>query len=390
MIRAHKIRLNPTPEQYTYLMKAAGTARYAYNQAVAWWQGAEGKKPTALGLKKKFNAEKPAWAYEVTKCAAEGAFTDLGKALTNFYEGRAGPPQFKSRKRGHFRFKINNDKFDVSGHWIKIPKLGLVNMAEKLRWDGKILGAVITRQGKWWYTSITVEVSDTYGCALSGEWGVDVGLLRLATLSDGTTYDRAQPLRKTLPRLARLQQVLARKEKGSKNYEKTKNKIRVVHKQVRDIRDDLLHKLTTEIARHYGLVAIEDLHVKGMVKNHHLALSLSDAALGRLLNFLERKVQTHLGIVVKVDRFFASSKTCSNPDCGWRADDQTLADRVFTCQQCGLTLDRDINAALNICREGLRIAFETGLRQLDSPSGSGYDVTLIAPSDGVQRGAMAN
>src|SRR5437773_10915288 len=133
MIRGHKIRLNPTPEQQTYLMKAAGTARYAYNQGVRWWQTAEGKKPTALELKKRFNAEKPAWVYEVTKCAAEGAFTDFGKALTNFYSGRAEAPEFKKRSKGHFRFKVNNDKFAVAGHWVKIPKLGLVNLAEKLR-----------------------------------------------------------------------------------------------------------------------------------------------------------------------------------------------------------------------------------------------------------------
>src|SRR5215831_15549634 len=137
MIRAHKIRLNPTGEQHTYFMKAAGTARFAYNWAVAEWRAAAGKKPTAMELKKVFNAQKPDWAYEVTKCAAEDAFFDFGDALTNFYEGRAGEPQFKRRSRGEFKFTLNNDKFDVVGHFIKIPKLGLVNMAEKPRLEGK-------------------------------------------------------------------------------------------------------------------------------------------------------------------------------------------------------------------------------------------------------------
>jgi putative transposase len=108
MIKAHKIRLNPRPEQAVYFMKAAGTARYAYNWAVAQWRNAEGKKPTALELKKRFNAEKPDWVYEVTKCAAEGAFTDFGTALTNFYEHRAGEPQFKKRSKGDFKFKLVN------------------------------------------------------------------------------------------------------------------------------------------------------------------------------------------------------------------------------------------------------------------------------------------
>src|SRR5215831_9791052 len=111
MIKAHKIRLNPTEEQYTYFMKAAGTARYAYNWAVARWRAATGKKPTALELKKQFNAEKPEWVYAVTKCAAEGAFTDLGTALSNFHAKRAAEPQFKKRSRGAFKFKLNNDKF---------------------------------------------------------------------------------------------------------------------------------------------------------------------------------------------------------------------------------------------------------------------------------------
>src|SRR5258708_7693632 len=124
MIKAHKIRLNPSPEQYTYLMKAAGTARYAYNWAVTEWRAIAGKKPTALALKKRFNAEKPDWAYEVTKCAAEGAFTDFGKALTNFYAGRGGEPQFKKRSKGHFKFNLNNDKIELSGNWVNIPKLG--------------------------------------------------------------------------------------------------------------------------------------------------------------------------------------------------------------------------------------------------------------------------
>src|SRR5215472_518126 len=161
MIKAHKIRLNPTDEPNTYCMKAAGTARYAYNWAVAHWRAADGKKPTALELKKQFKAEKPEWVYEVTKCAAEGAFTDFGNALSNFYAKRAAEPQFKKRSRGEFKFKLNNDKFDVVGRWVKIPKLGLANMAEKLRFDGKILGAVVSREAKWWYISITVELPDT-------------------------------------------------------------------------------------------------------------------------------------------------------------------------------------------------------------------------------------
>lgn len=374
MIKAHKIRLNPTPDQYTYFMKAAGTRRYAYNWAVATWQEAEGKKPTALELKKQFNTQKPDWAYEVTKCAAEGAFTDFGAALTNFYEKRADAPTFKKRGEGHFKFKLNNDKFDVSGYWVKIPKLGLVNMAEKLRYVGKILGATISREAQWWYISITVELPDRNTLPKSNECGVDVGLLRLATLSDGTGFENLRPLRNMLHKLARLQQLLARAQLGSHNREKLKAKITRLHKRIRDVRNDILHKMTTWIAERYGFVAIEDLHVKGLTQNHCLALSLADAALGRLLDFLESKVLSANGQLVKVDRFFPSSKRCAN--CDYKRDDLTLADRVFVCPNCGFSADRDHNAAMNILKEGLRLA------ALEPSSGSGYDGRKSPPQTG--------
>ena len=160
MLRAHKIRLHPTPEQETYFYKAAGTARYAYNWAVSQWRDSEGKKPSANALKKGFNAQKPDWAYEVTKCAPEGAFMAFKTALKKHYEEGAGIPQYKSRNRGHFSFYLANDKFSVSGHWIKVPKLGLVNMAEKLRFHGKIMKAEIIKSGNHWYAAIVVEMPD--------------------------------------------------------------------------------------------------------------------------------------------------------------------------------------------------------------------------------------
>jgi putative transposase len=351
MIKSHKIRLNPTPEQGVYFMKAAGTARYAYNWAVEQWRASEGKRPTAMELKKRFNAEKPDWVYEVTKCAAEGAFTDFGKALTNFHAGRSGEPEFKKRSRGDFKFKINNDKFDVRGHWVKIPKLGLVNLSEKLRFKGKIMGAVVSREAGWWYIGITVEMPDRHGCALPGQCGVDAGVLRIATISDGIAVDALRPLRNLLPRIQRLQQLLATKQKGSRNREKLKDKIARLHKRVRDIRGDLLHKLTTWIARHYGFVAVEALNV---------------AAMATMLTLLEQKVTIDNGQLVKIDRFFPSSKTCSH--CGHKHADLTLSDRIFVCSQCSFTLI----ASCGGVRKGgkLRVTLENLRRTLHDPKGN--------------------
>jgi putative transposase len=383
MIKAHQIRLNPTPEQATYFMKAAGTARFAYNWAVAVWQQAQGKKPTALDLKKRFNAEKPAWVYAVTKCAAEGAFTDFGKALSNFYAGRAQTPSFKKRSRGDFSFKLNNDKFDVRGHWIKIPKLGLVNMAEQLRFSGKILGATVSKQADWWYVSITLDLPDVKTLPKPGACGVDVGLLRLATLSDGTLFENVRSLRRNLDKLAALQRILARKQPGSKNRAKIKAKLARLHKRIGDVRQDVLHKITTWIAQRYGLVAIEDLNVKGMTQNHCLALSLSDAALGRLLDLLETKVICANGLVVKVDRFYPSSKTCAHCDC--KVQDMPLGQRIFACPACGFVADRDHNAAMNILKEGLRLASEQASSVVatagcKTPPQTGYNLDTCSDS----------
>jgi putative transposase len=367
MLKAHKIRLNPTEEQNCYFFKAAGTARYAYNWAVAKWREAEGKKPNAMQLKKQFNAEKPKWVYEVTKCAAEGAFFDFGAALQKHYKERAGEPQFKSKKRGHFSFYLANDKFEVKGYRLRVPKLGLVNLAEKLRLVGKIMGATISREADWWYVSITVEIPEVAEDKIPPprQCGLDVGIVRLATLSDGTTFDNARPLKKNLSRLARLQRAFAKKQKGSKNWLKLKSKIRRLHKQIKDIRLDVLHKLTSAVANNYGFVAVEDLNVAGLLKNHKLAQALSDAALGKLVGLLGSKVQAAGGVVVTVDRFFASSKLCSG--CKHQKAELSLSQRMFVCEACGLEVDRDLNAAINLLEEGLRLA------SLKALSGTGLD-----------------
>jgi putative transposase len=206
------------------------------------------------------------------------------------------------------------------------------------------------------------------------ECGIDIGILRLATLSDGTFFENLRPMRSLLDTLATLQRVLARKQPGSKNRAKLKAKIARLHKRIRAIRNDILHKLTTWIAERYGFVAVEDLNVKGMTQNHCLALSLADAALGRLLALLENKVNSANGQLVKVDRFFPSSKRCAN--CNHKREDLTLSCRIFVCPECGFTADRDHNAAMNILKEGLRLAAN------QAPSGSGYDGRKTPPQTG--------
>ena len=365
MIKAHKIRLHPTPEQANYFTRAAGTARFTFNWAVAEWQREyeAGGKPSALALRTHFNAIKKAqfpWVYEVTKCVVEGAFMDVAVAFKNFFEGRKagrkiGYPKFKSKKHSRPSFYLANDKFTVGDHWIDVPKLGRVNMAEKLRFSGRILSARISKSASWWFVSITVEMPDEVPLITHPPVGIDVGLNRLATSSGGKKFENQKPLVHHLKKMRRLNKELARRTQGGKNWLKTKEKLGRLHYEIACIRLDWLHKLTTEIAKTSGIVAVEDLHVKGLIRNRCLSRSFSDAAVGKLLDLLESKVPRHGGMLLKVDRFFPSSQLCHC--CGTRKEDLTLADRIFGCPNpdCGYLGDRDENAALNILFEALRL-----------------------------------
>jgi putative transposase len=365
MIKAHKIRLHPTPEQAHYFVRAAGTARFVFNWALAEWktQYEAGGKPNAKALKKQFNAirrEQFPWSYEVTKCAIEGAFMDVAAAFKNFFEGRkavrtVGSPHFKSKKRSRQSFYLANDKFTVGDHWIGVPKLGRVNTAEKMRFSGKILSARISKTADWWFVSITLEVPDERPVNTNPPVGIDVGLNRLATLSDGMRYENQRPLRHLLKRLRRLNKELARRTKGGKNWQKTKGKLARLHYRIACVRADFLHKLTTQVAKQHGLVAVEDLHVKGLIQNRCVSRSFSDAALGTLLDLLESKVPRAGGRLVKVGRFYPSSQVCHQ--CGSRRAGLTLDERIYVCSNpaCNYVGDRDENASHNILQEALRL-----------------------------------
>jgi putative transposase len=368
MIRAHKIRLHPTEKQKNYFARAAGTSRFVWNWALAEWnrQYETGEKPTALKLKKQFNEirrQQFPWTWEVTKNASDQPFLDLGKAFTAFFEGqthgkRVGRPKFKSKKCSRPSFYVANDQFELGDHRIWIPKLGWVNMAENLRFQGKMIGARVTRTADWWFVSISVELPDEKPEKRTAAVGIDVGLNRLVTLSTGEGYENQAFLRTALKKLRQANKRLHRRVKGSKNREKARRQVARLHYRITCMRDDVLHKLTTRLADCYGIVGIENLNLKGLLKNRKLARSFSDAALGKLLNLLTSKVEQRGGQVVKVDRFFPSTKSCHG--CGWKWEEMELSDRIFLCQnhQCSyyqFPQDRDHNAALNMLREALRL-----------------------------------
>ena len=382
MIKAHKIRLHPTPEQAVYFAKAAGTSRFVWNWALAEWnrQYEAGGKPTALKLKKHFNEirrEQFPWTWEVTKNASDQPFLDLGKAFTAFFEGKARRPKFKSKKRSKPSFYLANDQFEVGDHRIWVPKLGWVNMAENLRFTGKVTGARITKTSDWWFISLTVEVPDAMPVKRPAAVGIDVGLNRLATLSTGEQVENQAFLKTALKKLRQANKRLHRRKLGSKNREKARRQVARLHYRITCLRQDVLQKLSTRLADSYGIIGVEHLHLAGLLKNRRLARSFSDASLGTLVRLLETKVASRGGPLIKVDRFFPSSKTCHC--CGWKWEDMTLKDRIFVCQNpvCPyyqFPQDRDHNAGHNVLQEALRLI---GLvDQVATGTGSGDGVNL--------------
>jgi IS605 OrfB family transposase len=363
MIRAHKIRLHPTPEQAQYFARAAGVARFVWNWALAEWNRyyEAGEKPTVLKLKKHFNEirrEQFPWTWDVTKNASDQPFLDLGKAFTAFFEGKARRPKFKSKKRSKPSFYLANDQFELGDHRIWVPKLGWVNTAENLRFVGKVTGARITKTADWWFVSIQVELPDEMPVKRPAAVGIDVGLNRLATLSTGEGVENQAFLKTALSKLRQANKRLHRRKPGSKNREKAQRQVARLHYRITCLREDLLHKVTTRLADSYGIIGLETLSLKGLFKNRRLARSFSDASLGTLRRLLEAKVIQRGGQVIKVDRFFPSSKTCHC--CGWKWEDMTLKDRVFVCQNPSCPYDqfpqdRDHNAGQNVLREALHL-----------------------------------
>jgi IS605 OrfB family transposase len=287
----------------------------------------------------------------------------LGKAFTAFFEGQThgkqvGRPKFKSKKYSRPSFYVANDQFELGDHRMWIPKLGWVNMAENLRFQGKVTGARVTRTADWWFVSITVELPDEKPEQRTAAVGIDVGLNRLATLSTSEGYENQAFLRTSLKKFRTANKRLHRRVKGSKNREKARRQVARLHNRITCMRDDVLHKVTTRLADCYGIVGIENLNLKGLLKNRKLARSFSDAALGKLLKLLTSKVEQRGGQVVTVDRFFPSTKSCHG--CGWKWEEMEPSDRIFLCQnhQCSyyqFPQDRDHNAALNILYEALRL-----------------------------------
>lgn len=378
---AHRIRLNPTAKQERYFYQCTGVARFTWNWALAAYNEAlaRGERPKVAALKREFNrlrAEEgfAPWVGEVQSYAYQYAFTDLQAAISRYFQfqrdGRLKPPadwkgrgdgrpfgwpRFKSRERTMPAFGIANTGMTVDGHWLRFSRCpGRVNMAETLRFQGKIMCGRVSRHGGHWWIAITVETEQEWQPAPSGSAvGVDLGLRALATTSDGDVIPNPRHLSSLQRKRARLQRELARRTPGGANWQRTKARLTVLEATIGNRRREQMHVVTSALTARYEVVAVENLNVAGMLRNHRLAGAVGDASFFEFRRQLEYKAPRRGGRVVVVDTWFPSSRLCHH--CGWRNETLSLSDSRWSCSGCGRTVHRDFNAALNIRDEGLRI-----------------------------------
>ena len=382
VFEAVKVALDPSPAQERLLLSHAGAARFAFNAGLAHVKASidAGEKPewSFYSLRKWWNANKDTlavsddgviWWTENSKEAYSSGLESLANALSNWVKSRKGErkgrrmgfPRFKAKDRTVPRFAYTTGGFGLiegDPKALRLPKIGRVhcmeNIAERVG-DARVLRMTVSQRAGRWYAALTIERDDQASQAvrrapMGGAVGVDLGVKTLATLSDGTIIANPRYLAASERKLKRAQKAPSRKVKGSKRCAKARAKVARLHAHVANQRSDAMHKLATRLARTYSDVSVEDLNAAGMVKNHRLAKAVSDAAFGEFRRQLEYKTARTGAALHVVDRWYPSSKTCSK--CGRVKAKLSLAERVYKCDGCGLVMDRDLNAAVNILVAG--------------------------------------
>ena len=375
VLEAVKVALDPSPTQERLLLSHAGASRFAYNVGLAHVKETleAGEKPewSLYSLRKWWNANKDtlavnmdgaSWWAENSKEAYSSGLEALAKGLSNWAKSRKGVrkgrkvgfPKFKSKDRATPRFAYTTGVFGLiqgDPKALKLPRVGRVHCMENVTarvGDARVLRMTVSKRAGRWFASLTVERGDQEAqqAPKGGAVGIDLGIKTLATLSDGTVIKNPRCLAASERRLKRAQKALSRKTMGSKRRAKARAKVARINAHVANQRIDAMHKATTWLAQTYSDISIEDLNTAGMVKNRHLAKAVSDAAFGEFRRQLEYKTARTGAALRVIDRWYPSSKTCSG--CGRVKAKLSLSERTYRCDGCGLVMDRDLNAAINI------------------------------------------
>lgn len=363
MIRAFKTEMDPTNRQKTKLSLCIGAARFVYNWALAdrKAQYEAGTPTNCYAQRKRFNAlkcEQFPWLTELPYAITESSFSNLDAAYQNFFrrvkQGKEKPGFPKFRKRSeHGSFQLRD--ISVTRNAVRLPRIGWIKLKEcgYLPVDVELKTYVtISEQAGRWYISVQADVPDLPKTQGLGVIGIDRGIKQLAVCSDGTILENPHVLEKYEKKLATLQRELSRRKKGSANRAKTKTKLAKLHQRIANIRSHNQHQFSHHVTEDLqpSTIVLEDLNVKGMMANDKIAKAIGDASVYELGRQIEYKSNWRGIDIIKADRWFASSKTCSR--CGCIKADLTLADRIYVCPECGLVIDRDLNAAINLAALG--------------------------------------
>jgi len=392
VLRAYKTELNPNNVQKTACARHAGAARWAYNWGLARkidaYRNRE-KVPTAIDLHRELNVLKKgelSWMYEVSKCAPQEALRNLDQAYAHFFRrvkekkaGRkiqAGFPKFKSKKNGLGGFRLTG-AIHIFNNAIQLPRLGRLRLKEYGYLPVEsvhVLSASVSERAGRWFVSVQVEQSQPEPLVTTRPVaGVDLGILALATVSDGTRIENPRALKNSLLKIRRLQREVSRRKKGSANREKARQKLAKAHMRVANVRKDALHQVTSRLTRTKSTVVLEDLNVSGMMQNHHLAQAILDVGFHEFRRQMVYKGQWYGCQVILADPYYPSSKRCSQ--CGHIKAGMGLSERVYICDQCDLRIDRDLNAAINL--EQLTTGSSPGRYACGESVSPGYQAVLI-------------
>ena len=357
--KTYRFRLYPTKEQEVLLNRHFGHSRWVYNHFLnerkEQYQAdkkSDNYYKQAATLTKLKKEEETKWLKEVNSQTLQFALRSLDTAFLNFFRGNAQFPKFRSRKHKN-TFTIPQFGILIDDN-ISIPKFkDGIKLKLHREVKGKIGKMNITRTptGKY-HVSIFTE-QEIEELPKTNDWiGIDLGIKDFAITSNNKKFKNNKYTKKYAKQLKKAQQHLSRKQKGSNGFEKQKLKVAKIHEKIASCRLDTLHKVSIELVTKYDLISVEDLNVKGMIKNHRLSKHIADAGWGNFVTLLQYKCNWYGKELVKVNRFYPSSKTCG--DCGWINQELKLSDREWTCESCGVVHDRDVNASKNILKEGLR------------------------------------
>ncbi|HOF43189.1 MAG TPA: IS200/IS605 family element RNA-guided endonuclease TnpB [Bacilli bacterium] len=375
--KAYEFRLYPNKKQKEMFAKTFGSARFVYNHFLNLWnkeyeetkKGLSYSKCSAI-LPKLKSEDATSFLKEVDSIALQSSLRDLANAFSRFFKKQNNKPVFKSKLNNiqSYKTKNTNNNLYIRGNYIKLPKVGFVKLKNSHNFDSKIINVTIKLDSSGhYYASALVEEKVNPFPLTKSNVGIDIGLDDFVVLSDGTKYQNIIVPEDLRNKLTREQKRLSRMSEGakargvklidSKNYQKQKKKVARIYKKIRNIVSDYTNKLSTELIKNHDLLCIESLNVEHMLKNKYLSKSISEASISNFMRKLEYKARWYGKKLVKVDTYYPSTQTCSS--CGHVDGKKALHIRSWKCSKCNASLDRDINASINILNEGLRILSQT-------------------------------